>query len=53
LSVKNNPNDEISTELNVSENSTNLESIKSEGIKNAASQILDIVNELEESFTYD
>ena len=35
------------------EYSESLEIIKSEGIKNAASQILEIVNELEDSFTSD
>ena len=42
-----------SSEFNQEENTVRLESIKSDGIRNAASQILEIVNELEESFTSD
>ena len=42
---------DLHSELNTGESSSNLESIKSEGLRNAAIQILEIVNELEDSFT--
>lgn len=53
LNTESIPETEESQRLIADEYSKGIETIKSEGIRNAASQILEIVNELEESFTSD